>query len=85
MLVDNGYLHMLLNPDQDAGEVGYLEVRRAIKRVDTSESYRTVARDLPNLTRQTLMNIHENPERRRWYLETEADDERVDAALESIQ
>ena len=27
---DDGYLHVLLDPDQDAGEVGYLEVRRAL-------------------------------------------------------
>ena len=82
---DDGYLHVLLDADQDAGEIGYLEIRRAIERVDTGESYRTVARDLPNLTRQTLMNIHKNPERRRWYLETDATDERVDAALESVR
>ena len=82
---DDGYLHVLLDADQDAGEIGYLEIRRAIERVDTGESYRTVARDLSNLTRQTLMNIHKNPERRRWYLETEATDERVDAALESVR
>jgi DNA invertase Pin-like site-specific DNA recombinase len=81
---NDGYLHVLLDPNQDAGEIGYLEVRRAIERVDTGESYRTVARDLPNLTRQTLMNIHKDSERRRWYLETEAADERVDAALESV-
>jgi hypothetical protein len=55
---DDSYLHVLLNPDQDAGEVGYLEVRRAIERIEADESYRTVARDLPNLTRQTLMTIH---------------------------
>ena len=81
---DDGHLHVLLDPNQDAGEIGYLEVRRAIERVDTGKSYRTVARDLPNLTRQTLMNIHKEPERRRWYLETEVADERVDAALESV-
>jgi hypothetical protein len=31
------------------------------------------------------MNIDEDPQRRRWYLETEAADERVDAALESVR
>jgi DNA invertase Pin-like site-specific DNA recombinase len=82
---DDGYLHVLLDPDQDDGEVGYLEVRRALERIETDESYRTVARDLPNLTRQTLMNIHKDPQRRRWYLQTEADDERVDTALEAVR
>ena len=33
---EDGYLHVLLDPDQDAGEVGYLEVRRALERVDAA-------------------------------------------------
>ena len=82
---EDGYLHVLLDPDQNAGEVGYLEVRRAVERIEADESYRAVACDLPNLTRQTLMNIYKDPDRRRWYLETEAADERVDAALESVR
>ena len=76
---------MLLDADQDAGEIGYLEIRRVIERVESRESYRTVAHDLPNLTHQTLMNIHKDTERRRWYLETEADDDGVDTALESVR
>jgi len=81
----DGYLHVLLDPEQDDGEVGYLEVRRALERIDAGESYRAVARDLPNLTRPTLMNIHKDAERRRWYLGAEADDERVDSALDAIR
>jgi hypothetical protein len=39
---------------------------------------------MPNLTRQGLM-IHRNPDRWQRYLGAEADDERVDAALENIR
>jgi hypothetical protein len=53
---DDGYLQVLLDPDRDAGEVGYLAVRRAIERVDADESYRSVASDVPILARTTLMS-----------------------------
>jgi hypothetical protein len=33
---------------------GYLDVRRAIERIDADESYRSVASDVPNLARTTL-------------------------------
>ncbi|WP_435079987.1 recombinase family protein [Halococcus sp. AFM35] len=82
---DDGYLQVLLDPDREDGEVGYLEVRRALERVSDSESYRAVARDMPNLTRQGLMKIHKDPDRRRWYLGAEADDDRVSAALKTVQ
>lgn len=39
----------------------------------------------PNLSRQGLMKIHKDPARRRWYLGAEADDERVDATLETVR
>ncbi len=82
---DDGYLQVLLDPDRDAGEVGYLDVRRALERVDNEASYRSVARDVPNLARTTLMSIHKNDDRRQWYLDAEAPDERVDAALNPIE
>ena len=82
---EDGYLHVLLDPEQDDGEIGYLEVRRALERVDGGESYRAVAGSLPNLTRPTLMNIHKDSNRRCWYLGAEADDKRVDSALEAIR
>ncbi|WP_248910485.1 hypothetical protein [Halocatena marina] len=77
----DGYLQVVLDPARDAGEVGYLDVRRAIERVDEGESYRRVSRDVPNLARTTLMSIHKDDERQQWYLGGEADDERVDAVL----
>jgi DNA-binding transcriptional ArsR family regulator len=76
---------VLLDLDREAGEVGYLEAHRALERVSDGESIRAVARDLPNLTRQGLTKIHKDPNRRRWYLGAEADDERVDAALETVR
>jgi DNA invertase Pin-like site-specific DNA recombinase len=82
---DDGYLQVLLDPDREDGEVGYLEVRRALERVSDGESCRTVARDLPNLSRQGLSKIDNDPDRRRWYLGAEADDDRVDAALETVR
>jgi DNA invertase Pin-like site-specific DNA recombinase len=82
---DDGYLQVLLNPDRDAGEVSYLDVRRAIERIDADESYRSVASDVPNLARTTLMSVHKDAERRQWYLGAEADDDRVNAALDPIE
>ncbi|RBI58321.1 resolvase [halophilic archaeon] len=79
-----GYLQPLLDPDHDAGEVGYLELRDAIERVDDGESYNSVASGLP-LSRQALSNIHQDSERRAWYLDAEADDDRIDAALEAVR
>ena len=54
-------------------------------RVDAGESYRSVARNFPTLTRQGIMNIHTDEERRRWYLDTTADDERVNDALDFVE
>lgn len=80
-----GYLQVLLDPNRENGETGYVELRTAIERVDAGESYRSVARDLPTLTRQGLMNIHTDDERRRWYLDATADDERVSDALSAVE
>jgi DNA invertase Pin-like site-specific DNA recombinase len=81
----DGYLQVLLDPDRAAGEVGYLDVRHAIERVDDNESYRSVAADVPNLARTTLMSIHKDDDRRQWYLGAAAADQRVDAALDPIE
>ncbi|HET7323509.1 MAG TPA: recombinase family protein [Halococcus sp.] len=80
-----GYLQVLLDPDHEDGETGYVELRTAIERVETGESYRSVARDLPTLTRQGLMNIHTDDERRRWYLDAVADDDRISDALTAVE
>ena len=81
---DEGYLQPLLDADHNEGEVGYLELREALRRVNGSEPYRSVAASLP-ISRQRLSNIHQDDDRRAWYLDAEADDDRVDAALESVR
>jgi DNA invertase Pin-like site-specific DNA recombinase len=82
---DDGYLQTILDPDRENGEISYLEVRSALTRVDAGESYRSVANDVPNLSRTSLSRIHKNEERRRWYLDVEADDERVSDALNAVE
>ena len=81
---DDGYLQPVLDPDRESGEVGYLEVRTALTRVTAGESYRAVANDVPNLSRTSLSRIHKNSERREWYLDAAAGDERVDTALDDV-
>jgi DNA invertase Pin-like site-specific DNA recombinase len=80
----DGYLQPNLNPDHDSGEVGFLELREALRRIEDGESYRSVAKSLP-ITRQTLANINDDEERRAWYVDGEAEDERVDDALGLVQ
>jgi hypothetical protein len=46
---------------------------------------RMTRKQLLNLTRQGLSKIHKDPDRRRWYLGAEADDEGVDVALEFVR
>jgi DNA invertase Pin-like site-specific DNA recombinase len=79
----DGYLKPNLNPEYDNGETGYLDVAEALERIESGDSYRSVARETPNLTRQGLMDIHKN-DRRDWYLEQEAEDERVEMALDTV-
>ena len=81
---DEGYLQPNLDPDHDAGEVGYLEVRSALEQIDNGESYRKAANGL-RVTRQTLSSIDQDEERRQWYLEADADDELVADALEPVR
>ncbi|WP_394743159.1 recombinase family protein [Natronococcus roseus] len=81
---DEGYLQPIIDPDHDAGETGYLELRDALERIDDGESYRSVAEGLP-VTRQSLSNIHQNSDRREWYLEATADNDAVHAALGSVR
>lgn len=77
----DGYLRPNLAPDYDDGETGYHDIADALERLDAGGSYRSVAQSTPNVTRQTLMNIH-GSDREAWYRHAEADDERVAAALE---
>lgn len=80
----DGYLQPILDPDHDAGETGYLEIRDALEQIDDGGSYRKTAKPLP-VTRQTLAAIDNDPDRRQWYLDADADDDRVDEALEPVK
>lgn len=79
----DGYLRPNLNPDED--EVGYFELADAIENIDNGMSYRKAAKETPGVTRQTLMRIDKDDDRRAWYLDGEAGDERVAEALEEIE
>ena len=81
---DEGYLQLIHEANRGEGEIGYLEIRSAVERVDDGESYRSVAADTPNVSRSTLMSIHKNDERRAWYLDAEADDEKVNQVLANV-
>jgi len=80
----DGRLKPNLNPDYEDEETGFIDVVTAIENIESGTwSYRQAASETPNCTRQTLSNIHQG-ERRDWYLENEAEDERVDEALQSV-
>ena len=74
----DGYLQPTLDPDD--GQAGYLQIRWALEQIDDGASYRSVAKTA-NVTRQTLSKIDNDPERRQWYLDAAAADERVAEAL----
>jgi len=79
---EQGYLRPTLTPDED--EPGYLEIRAALEAIEDGESYRQAAKGL-STTRQTLSRIHQDEDRRAWYLNAESGDERVQEALEAVQ
>jgi len=79
---DEGYLQPIIEPDE--GQDSYFEIADAIERLDDGESYRSVARSL-SISRQGLTNIHQDDERRQWYLDARAEDDRVDDALDSVE
>ncbi|AOW80118.1 site-specific recombinase, DNA invertase Pin [Halodesulfurarchaeum formicicum] len=78
---DDGYLRPIINPKED--EDSYIEMADALERVEEGNSYRSVARSL-SISRQGLSNIHQDDERRQWYLRGEADDKRVEDALKAF-
>lgn len=81
---DDGYLKPNINPDYEDGESGFLDIVEALEAIEEGDSYNKTAERTPNVTRQTLSNIHQNPERSSWYLDADADDSRVQQALDSL-
>ncbi|SDJ33571.1 Site-specific DNA recombinase [Halovenus aranensis] len=76
-----GYLRPNFSPDYDDGEAGFHDIADALGSIENGESYRSAAAETPNVTRQTLMRIHKDDDRRSWYLDQEAEDERVRQAF----
>ncbi len=72
--VEDGYLRV------DPAE--FLHIREALARVDRAEAYADVASDT-GVAESTLRTLEE--ERRELYLAGEADDDRVDGALEDVR
>ena len=83
--MDNGYLKPNLDPDYSDGETGYFDVAEALEAIEAGESYNKTAEKTPNVTRQTLSKIDQDPDRRQWYVEGEADDDRVQEAIDKVQ
>lgn len=83
-ITDDGYLKPNLDPDYDDSETGFFDIVDALEAIENGESYNKAAKRTPNVTRQTLSNIHQNEDRRQWYVEAEADDDRVQEALEEV-
>lgn len=81
----DGYLKPIMDPDYSDDELGFMDVANALERIEDGDSYRSVAKDTPNITRQGLMKIHKDEDRRAWYLDQEAADDRVDEALEKVR
>lgn len=82
--VVDGYLEPVIEPrevEDGSMETSYLTVVAALERIDAGESYRSVAMG-SGLNRVTLMDINKNEDRRRWYLDGIADDDRVQEALD---
>lgn len=82
---DDGYLQPILSPEHEEGETGFFEVQYALEEIESGASYRSVASETPNVTRQTLSTIMNDPERAAWYTAMRADDERVEGALADVR
>lgn len=70
------------NDDRD----GYYAVEKAMELLENDDdaSYRGLAQDM-ECSRRALANVYKDDERRRWFLDREADDDRVQAALDELE
>lgn len=80
----DGFLKPNLDPDYSDGETGFLDIVDALESIEDGTSYNKAAKRCPNITRQTLSNIHQDEKRLAWYLEQEAADDRVAEALGDV-
>lgn len=80
----DGYLSPIIDADHEAGETGYFELVDALEHIKDGLSFNKAAQRTPNVTRQTLSNIYSDEERRGWYLHQEANDVRVQEAVDRV-
>jgi len=83
-VVVDGYLKPNLDPQYDDGETAFFDVVDALESINTGTSYSKAAANTPNITRQTLSKIDQDETRRSWYLDLDAEDERVQGAIASV-
>ena len=62
---------------------GFYEVQRALEKIEDGASYNQVAKDA-DFSRQSISKVDQDHERRGWFLEREAEDDRVQAALDEL-
>lgn len=83
---DEGYL--IANVDffenYTASEAGFYEVEEALRRIDEEDaSYRGLSKNA-RFSRPTISNLDQDPDKRAWFTERVADDERIQAALDEL-
>jgi hypothetical protein len=61
-----------------------LKVGNAVIRIDAGESFRSVARDISNLSQVLLSRVHNDDQYREWYLDGAAEDEQIDETLGQV-
>lgn len=79
--VVDGFLRPIVDPNED--EISFLELQTALERVEAGESQRSVAAPLP-ISRTALSKIYNDEERKAWYIDGSADDDRIQSALDDI-
>lgn len=62
-----------------------MDITDSFERLDHSVICRGIAADPPHVTQQTISTIYQTDERPRWYVDAEADDDRVGVALLGVQ
>lgn len=80
---DDGYLVARLDDDLEAERDSFYAVRDALQDIDDGASYRSVAKRL-HASRHGVTRLYKDDEKRRWYLHFDAEDDRVQRALNEL-
>jgi DNA invertase Pin-like site-specific DNA recombinase len=83
-IVSDGHLKPNLDPDYEEGETGFFDMVNAMEDIQSGKSYRQTAKDTKNVDRATLSDIYQDEDRCSWYLDGEAQDARVEDALDEV-